>query len=128
MNAGKPTLFIDRDGTLIEEPPDEQVDDYAKTLFHTGGFRPIGPIEPAWPEPFNSAAETFLRNVVGIPFGLAKTQIIHAAQICQLFKAEFILISQNTANFQPGFDLDLSRDNSACHGTQFHTLTEAAGK
>jgi imidazoleglycerol-phosphate dehydratase/histidinol-phosphatase len=36
MNAATPTLFIDRDGTLIEEPPDEQVDSYAKLRFMPG--------------------------------------------------------------------------------------------
>lgn len=36
MNAAQPTLFIDRDGTLIEEPPDEQVDSYAKLRLMPG--------------------------------------------------------------------------------------------
>jgi len=31
-------LFVDRDGTLIEEPPDEQVDDLAKIRFLPGVF------------------------------------------------------------------------------------------
>jgi imidazoleglycerol-phosphate dehydratase/histidinol-phosphatase len=36
MNIATPTLFIDRDGTLIEEPADEQVDSFAKLRFMPG--------------------------------------------------------------------------------------------
>ena len=34
-----PTLFVDRDGTLIEEPPDNQVDDLRKVRFLPGVVR-----------------------------------------------------------------------------------------
>jgi imidazoleglycerol-phosphate dehydratase/histidinol-phosphatase len=35
----KRLLFIDRDGTLIEEPADEQIDDFGKLKFSKGVFR-----------------------------------------------------------------------------------------
>jgi len=36
MTTPQPTLFIDRDGTIIEEPADEQVDSYDKLRFMPG--------------------------------------------------------------------------------------------
>ena len=36
--SGRPILFVDRDGTLIEEPPDCQVDSYAKLRFVAGAI------------------------------------------------------------------------------------------
>ena len=38
----KRILFIDRDGTLIEEPADEQIDDFSKLKFTKGVFRNLG--------------------------------------------------------------------------------------
>jgi imidazoleglycerol-phosphate dehydratase/histidinol-phosphatase len=47
MNAPRPTLFIDRDGTLIEEPPDEQVDRLEKIRFVPGVFAALGELAAA---------------------------------------------------------------------------------
>ena len=38
----KRLLFIDRDGTLIEEPADEQIDSFDKLKFTKGMFRNLG--------------------------------------------------------------------------------------
>lgn len=35
-------LFIDRDGTLIREPEDEQIDSFEKLRFTEGMFRNLG--------------------------------------------------------------------------------------
>lgn len=38
-------LFLDRDGTLVEEPPDEQVDDVAKIRFVPGVFAALSQLQ-----------------------------------------------------------------------------------
>lgn len=41
MNPQK-VLFVDRDGTLIEEPEDEQIDSFDKLKFVDGVFKNLG--------------------------------------------------------------------------------------
>jgi imidazoleglycerol-phosphate dehydratase / histidinol-phosphatase len=45
MNTPQPTLFIDRDGTLVAEPPDEQVDSLAKIRFMPGVFAALSELK-----------------------------------------------------------------------------------
>jgi imidazoleglycerol-phosphate dehydratase / histidinol-phosphatase len=41
----RPVAFVDRDGTLIEEPPDHQVDALAKVRFMPGVFAALGELQ-----------------------------------------------------------------------------------
>jgi imidazoleglycerol-phosphate dehydratase/histidinol-phosphatase len=42
----KRVIFLDRDGTLVLEPPDEQVDSLEKLEFYPGVFRNLYNIIP----------------------------------------------------------------------------------
>ncbi len=42
-----PYCFVDRDGTLIEEPPDEQVDRLDKVRFMPGVFAALAELKRA---------------------------------------------------------------------------------
>src|SRR5436190_23575342 len=44
MSTATPVLFVDRDGTLIEEPADQQVDALEKVRFMPGVFAALTPL------------------------------------------------------------------------------------
>jgi imidazoleglycerol-phosphate dehydratase/histidinol-phosphatase len=47
VSTATPVLFIDHDGTLVEEPPDQQVDSLAKIRFMPGVFAALGELAAA---------------------------------------------------------------------------------
>ncbi len=47
MNSPTPVLFIDHDGTLVEEPPDNQVDSLEKIRFMPGVFAALNELSAA---------------------------------------------------------------------------------
>ena len=47
MSSARPVLFVDHDGTLVEEPPDQQVDAIEKVRFIPGVFGALGALTRA---------------------------------------------------------------------------------
>ena len=112
-----PTLFIDRDGTLIEEPPDEQVDRLDKIRLMPGvipallrlrdaGYRLVmvtnqdGLGTPALPEPAFRAAHEFVLSLFasqGVEFAAVLICPHQAAAHCDCRKPQTRLVNEYLA-------------------------------
>ena len=68
--------------------------DHAEALPDITRFGPVGPVEAPWPARLDTAPESGLRCVLGVPLGLAITQEIHTAEVGQLLIMEIFLVAQ----------------------------------
>ena len=94
MNQMKKILFIDRDGTLIEEPADEQIDAFEKLKFMRGVFRNL----------------SFIRSKLDFEFVLASTGRWSRKEVKELIGRGRVLVDGRPA----GRPEDKCEPQSAC--------------
>ncbi len=114
MSTSYPTLFIDRDGVLIEEPPDQQVDSLAKLRFMPGVFAALTTLRQAG----------FRLVMVSNQDGLGTPAFpSEQFELCQNFLLE-TLAAQGIVFDAIGICPHLPRDNCECRKPKTGLLRE----